>query len=376
MASKKGTIPRPKRVSKAASSGSSPVNAPARSLDPQALTLTQNKLSLGRVVRGIVIVLVAFFAVRYLWRHRPISVPVPDVPLPAPSKPNLAWGPKIKLQVVSKIAVGAEVLALRVDKLGNIYVLNRGRISAYKPDGTAGVVTGGIDLGVGAEWENMAFDGNHFYVTMGDDSIVKVAKDLSKVEKTIHVKGAAGLFGIAVSPQGGIYVGDEQMHTVFILDSDGKKTGQFGGPAVFDGSLVCPVDLAFDDAGGIYTHDHLTFLITHFSPGGKMIASWPVPWASHNWERLAVLGNKAYIDGFNDKRLFVQDLLGHNIAQCVELSDGTKLDHPQMVGAGMDGFLYVDQDNFIYKLKPWEHAAPTPSEDAPMPVSPAAAKKG
>jgi hypothetical protein len=345
-------------------------------LDPQALSLTQNKLSGGRILRGIVIALVVIFCVHFLWKHRPRPAPVPDVPLPGPAKANLAWGPKIKLQVLAKISVGGDVLALRADKLGNLFVLNRGRISAYKPDGSAGVATGGIDLPAGAEWENMAFDGSHFYVTMGDDSIIQVAGDLSKVEKTIHVRGSAGLFGIAAAPKGGIDVGDEQTHTVYTLDADGKKTGQFGSPAAYEGSLVCPVDMAFDDAGGIYTHDHVTSLISHFTPGGKLVASWPVPWSTHNWERLCILQGKIYIDGFNDHRLLLQDLLGRNIAQCVELSDGTKLDHPQMIGAGLDGFLYVDQENTIYKLKPWDHPSPVPSEEAPQPVSPSAAKKG
>jgi len=183
------------------------------------------------------------------------------------------------------------------------------------------------------------------------------------------------LFGIGLW-QGKVYVEDEQAHVVFILDADGKKLGEFGSPAVNEGSLVCPVDIAFDDAGGAYTHDHLSYLVSHFNPSGKLVASWPVPWSNHNWERLCILEGKIYIDGFNDGRLLIQDLMGHNIGQCVELSNGVKLVHPQMVGAGLDGFLYVNQENVIYKLKPWGHPGPVPSQAVPQPLSPSAAKKG
>jgi hypothetical protein len=308
-------------------------------------------VSLGPVAQGLLpvaVVAVVLVLGFFLWKHRPHMDMVSGAPVAA-SHP--IWGPEVKLNVVSQFQAPGPVQAIRADAQGHVYLLTHDKITAYAD----GRVIGSQDLKINADFLNMAFDGTDFYVTFNSNQVLKVNKGLKGVQK-LEITGASNLLGVGAGPNGLYYVGDLQNHAIYAINAQGKVKHVLNNVA----GLNCPVDVQVQANGDLICHDHLALQVFRLSPAGAVLASWPVPWTSHQegWERLCVLDGKIYIDGYNDHRLFVQDLQGNNLAQCKALANGSPLDQPNMVGAGLDGFLYVQNHDVIYKLKPWSEPPP------------------
>jgi hypothetical protein len=271
-----------------------------------------------------------------------------------------SWGQSVKLELAGKFEDPDELMALRADASGTLYALSKDRICSFKDGHKSDCIElkiEGNERNLGAAWA-MAMDGDFLYVTTRDNHIIKVRKNLSKVDSVINFAGGSDLLGIDASPKGLLYVSDIQLHQVFMLSQAGKVRGTLGGSQPEAGSLNCVVDVVLDSKGGAYTHDHISMLINHYNDKGLLLSSQPVPWTNHNWERLAILDGNLYLNGFNDHRIFIEDLDGKTVAQCSQLSDGSKLDSPRTMAAGLDGYLYVKDGSTIYKLKPWS-AAPS-----------------
>jgi hypothetical protein len=316
----------------------------AQSFSPAPVGPPPRNPSESRLVVGLVLAVLLISVANHFWKRSQAAVV---------SGPGAAsGGPWIKMQSEGKFRISTSAYALKADSQGNLYVLTPTGITGYHPTPAAGEAFASVTLNVKPGWRNMAFDGKRFYVTVGDNTIRIVPKDLSQVSAKIRVHGAKDLFGIAVSGDGHIYVTDRKLHCVFILTRQGEVVGKVGGPHGED-NFVYPVDVVFDKAGNFYTSDFLNSSIKRFGPDGKQAATWTAPWSNHDWERVCVLGQRVYIDGANDHMIFIEDLSGGNIGDCVELEDGTHMDSPQMVGAGLDGFLYVLESDtgMVYKLK-------------------------
>jgi hypothetical protein len=315
----------------------------APELQPLTTTPEENPMQ-SRLVGGLVLAALLVFVVSRMWKQGGSAA--------APPNPGSAqdFGPMVKLKSVGKFKLGTPPYALKADSDGDLFALTANGISSYLPSGAA---SESIKLDMKAVWRNMAFDGKHFFITGGDNTVRVVPKSLKHLENQFKVKGAKDLFGIAVSPEGKLYITDRVLHCVFIVSQSGQVLGKFGG-AHGDDNFVYPVDAVFDKAGSFYTSDFLSARIIHFGPDGKSVASWSAPWSNHDWERIGVLGDKVYIDGYNDHRFFIEDLSGHPVGQSVELDDGTPIGSPQMVGIGLDGFLYVysGDSGYVYKIQP------------------------
>jgi len=73
--------------------------------------------------------------------------------------------------------------------------------------------------------------------------------------------------GIAVHPDGRIFVADTHYSRVMIFDRDGKQLGSFGSEGNGDGEFQLTTDVAFDAEGFIYVSEyHLNDRITKWSP--------------------------------------------------------------------------------------------------------------
>jgi len=316
------------------------------------LSLTTQKSPVWGILGTLVFVVLLVLFGRILWQHRSgmSAAPAPT------DAPHPAWGPEVKLEVVGETKIPDQAQSIKVDAEGRIYVLTLDSIKCY----FNGKPAGSVDLKTHGDFMNMAFDGKDFYVTKAFELTVrKVPKDLSRVETIIQVPGAGEVFGVAAAPDGTCYVGSDQTHLIYVLDAKGKVRRKLG-----DGTAMnCPVDIVLRSGGDLLVHDHLALQVFHLDNKGKLIGVWPVPWTSHvgGWERLCSIGDMIYISGYNDQRLFIEDMKGNNIAQCRKLANGDSLDHPQMVGAGLDGFLYVQDKDTIYKLRPY---VPAPVIDA------------
>jgi DNA-binding beta-propeller fold protein YncE len=351
MATKKSSNPRPKTARRA--KAEAPSKAAAPSVDEALLTLTERKTPVWGVLGTLVFILVLGFFGTILWHHRAGLTPAP-----APSDaPHPAWGPEVKLEVVGQTEVPDQAQNIKVDADGRIYVLTQDSLKCY----FNGKPAGSLDLKTHGEFMNMDFNGKDFYITKAyEPNVRKVPKDLSRVEKITEIPGAGSVLGIAAGPDGTCYVGSIETHFIYVLDPKGKVIRNLGGKT----GVNCPVDMVLRSGGDLLVHDHLALQVIHLDNKGGIIAAWPVPWTSHEggWERLCTIGDKIYISGYNDQRLFIEDMKGNNIAQCRKLSNGDSLDRPQMVGAGRDGFLYVQDKLTIYKLRPY--VEPAPAADA------------
>jgi hypothetical protein len=307
---------------------------------PQAQRVTaDNRLLVGIAVAGVL-----FFGLSRLW-HR-----VESAPSSGNGAPSRDYGPEVKLQLAGKYKIAGPAFALKADAEGDLFVLTAAGITRYRPDGVA---TATIKPEGKAVWQNMAFDGKRFYVTAGKNTVRVVPKDLSRVENEFRVPGAKALFGIATGGHERLFVSDCTLHCVDILSQEGALLGKVGGKQG-SGLFSFPMDVTCDDAGNLYILDFLAFRILRFGPEGALAATWPAPMnnaVAHDWERLGALGGKVYMDSFNDHRLIIEDQSGKDVGQCVELSDGSALDSPQMVGVGLDGRLYVYDSGSVYKLQ-------------------------
>jgi predicted membrane-bound mannosyltransferase/DNA-binding beta-propeller fold protein YncE len=87
--------------------------------------------------------------------------------------------------------------------------------------------------------------------------------------------------GLAVDATGRVYVADTGNKRIVIFDPDGKFITQFGSPGMGLGQLDEPVSIALDSAGNIYVTDTWNQRIQVFAPDSSNLiytafAEWPV----------------------------------------------------------------------------------------------------
>lgn len=314
----------------------------------QSVSLESRRPPMAWLLTGAIVIL---GIAAYVWM--PSKKGGSSVAAPSGSSEPVAraeWGPQVKLEVLSKFKAPSDnVSGLEADAQGNVYVLADGVVHKFRD----GKPAGQLDLKVGLA--TMAFDGETLVVVpVHGRNIFRVPKSLGKPEQ-VDVQGVTDLLGVGVSRQNGrIYVADVTQHAIYILDAKGKKKGFLGGNTPAGGNISFVVNLVADGAGNVYTCDHTSGQINKFGPSGKLAKSWAPPWSSPSRERLVVLGDKVYINGFNDRRIFIQDTQGAMLGQSDELSDGSKIKAPTTIGAGMDGNLYLKDGDSIYKLKSYK----------------------
>ena len=112
--------------------------------------------------------------------------------------------------------------------------------------------------------------------------------------------GLWGPRGIAVSPEGRIYLTDTGNKRVLVFDTEGKFQLQFDGTG--DGKLDEPVGIALGPNGLVYVADTWNSRVAVFTADGKFMSSWPVQgWAGDS------LDNKPYLTVDAQGRVYITD---------------------------------------------------------------------
>lgn len=117
--------------------------------------------------------------------------------------------------------------------------------------------------------------------------------------------------GLAVHPDGRIFVADTHYSRVMIYDRDGKLVGQFGEKGEGDGQFLLPTDVAFDGSGRIYVAEYGgNDRISVYTPDGRFLCSFGGPDAGK-----ARLQRPAGLVFDDRDQLWVADACNHRICR-------------------------------------------------------------
>jgi sugar lactone lactonase YvrE len=101
--------------------------------------------------------------------------------------------------------------------------------------------------------------------------------------------------GLAVDTLGHVFVADTGNKRIVIFDADGKYLGEFGSPGAQLGQLDEPVDIALDAQGNAYVTDTWNMRIQIFSPdAARLVYSGSAAWDVNGWAGNG-LDNKPFI---------------------------------------------------------------------------------
>jgi DNA-binding beta-propeller fold protein YncE len=167
------------------------------------------------------------------------------------------------------------------DSGGTLYVLDGelGRFFTFDPDGR-----------MIRSWGNGALRGMKaagIRVVCSEKGVLSIAagpsllrferggKLLSKVEIPSPSGSNFVPSGIAVDPQGCVYISDKANSCVYKFDADGKSAGRIGTKGRGAGELIAPTGIAVDPEGNIAIGDEATGLVQKFDPSGTYLR-WSV----------------------------------------------------------------------------------------------------
>jgi uncharacterized protein (TIGR03663 family) len=160
--------------------------------------------------------------------------------------------------------------------------------------------------------------------------------------------------GIALAPDGSIFVADTGNSRVVRFDSSGNVLTTWGSrspdgqlPAA-PGTFIEPWGIAVDSQGKVYVADTWNHRIQKFDAAGKFEQEWgslgePGQGSSYLWgPRGIAIGtdNRVYVTDTGNKRVVVFDSRG-NFLQEFGKGEGERLDEPVGIAIGDDGLVYV-----------------------------------
>ena len=199
-----------------------------------------------------------------------------------------------------------EPKGIAVDGTGRIYVADgrNHRIEVLDANGATVATWGGQGSGPGQFQEPWG-------VAVGPDGSVYVADTwnhrIQKLDPNGKFLAQWGTFGdtggqaaggavfygprgVAVDPQGNIWVTDTGNKRVVKFDPNGALLGEYGSSGTGDGQFLEPVGIAIDSQGQIYVADTWNRRVQVFDKDFKYLRQWPV----EGWEGQSVV-NKPYL---------------------------------------------------------------------------------
>jgi uncharacterized protein (TIGR03663 family) len=199
--------------------------------------------------------------------------------------------------------------AVAVDADGKIYVADSGnnRVQVFNTDGSFLREWGStckLDTGEGCQGDGRGQFNEPWGIAVGPDGSVYVSDTWNhriqkfdnqgnfitmwgRFDSTGGELGTSGIFygprSIAVGQDGNLYVMDTGNKRVQVFTPGGEFVAQYGGGGVTEGHFDEPVGLAQDAAGNWYVADTWNRRIQKFDPGFNYLAQWPIDgWASQS----------------------------------------------------------------------------------------------
>jgi len=163
--------------------------------------------------------------------------------------------------------------------------------------------------------------------------------------------GFYGPRGIVVNSDGEVFVTDTGNKYVVIFDSMGKYLGKFGGSGMDLGQFDEPVGLGFDSTGNLFVADTWNQRIQVFAPGSGGITYSPnFSWDVKAWSGQSV-ENKPFLALDSDEHVFITDPDGYRVLEFTK--DGTYLRgwgsySPASDGFGLPSGIAVDASNGVW----------------------------
>ncbi len=247
-----------------------------------------------------------------------------------------------------------EPRGVAVDAQGNLYVGDSGnfRVVRLSPDGQVlgswGTQTDAAAPGRFSLLADLATGPDGHVVTLdagtGDVQIFDAMGRL--LHEVSHISSHAS--GIAVAPDGRIWVADTGDSRLVRLTADGAPDGTFtGAPADDPARFEQPIDVTFAPDGTPYVVD-LRGRIMRLDTQGTITAQWPVDWGgARGGSHLAYWQNQVVMSDPDRQRLTVLDPATGAIRLVGTAGDAPgQFRLPIGLAAGPDGRLYVvDSDN-------------------------------
>ncbi len=282
---------------------------------------------------------------------------------PAATPPPDPYGVGARLlDQVSRVSLpGAVLRGMAVASDGTIYVADTLNHRVWRVDGEGGIDSFGgygADLGQFNEPWDVAIgaEGNIYVADTWNHRIQKFDADLRPlgswggiVQVTMTgIPTAQGLFygprGIALGPEGELFVADTGNKRVQVFDADGGFLREFGGWGSGPGKLDEPVGIAISSEGIVAVADTWNRRVQLFDRQGLVLQQWSVPsWNTDHPD------DKPFVTWDASGALYVADALQRRVLAfdadgafrwALSAAAGANLSFPQGLLVS-DGVLYV-----------------------------------
>jgi sugar lactone lactonase YvrE len=157
--------------------------------------------------------------------------------------------------------------------------------------------------------------------------------------------------GIAVDSQGRVFVADTGNKRIAVFDEDGNYITEFGGAGLDPGQFDEPVGVAVSGDGTVYVADTWNQRVQSFIPNDDGSLYFPL----NQWEVSAWFGqsleNKPFIAVGGDNHVFITDPEGYRVIEFTENGEFVRTWGDYGVGVdeiGLAAGVAVDKDGFVW----------------------------
>jgi hypothetical protein len=260
--------------------------------------------------------------------------PKPALPQ-APAKAT-EWGPELKPQALLSFDEEGDVWDMKAAKDGSVYALLSGELRMYRD----GKLAKSLAF-ASSPARSLALENGRLYVSDYQGSVLGSADPALERMASLNLLGAPEKVLALAGFKGALFGASLDAATLFEAEAGGRVLKSAPGPRSASGGGFA-LDLQADSEGRLFLND-TNGAISVYGPKLAPLGSFACPCAPARRERIALLNGRAYINCFNQERVFVSDAKGSKLGYFAAKQ-------PQMICAGQDGFLYLQSAGKILKF--------------------------